>query len=320
MRLRTSVGVEVGPLWVADDILGQHIDFMRAGFRVTIEFPPAPASDSAGTPTFDGSRQSLPGTVTKRGLRRLLITLRWDQPTQADSESSGLSVDTAREIRRAREVAFVVARDFVDWIRVLRRQAWLPEHLQDLARVVAGGAVNEETGEALPLVVGTDMIAIDRPSGTEVDVAFAAELAVLLEKEERIPLPERFLADAEYFARRMRAAEVQRAVVLAAIATELKVKEVLRERASGGPSAPFVEIIVDNPRDVSVAVGGLFHKTMKATTGKSLQEEAPDLFSSVERLFTIRNRIVHSGNVPDPKEGKSVVDAAREAFRWLDLV
>ena len=126
---------------------------------------------------------------------------------------------------------------------------------------------------------------IDRSEGTELDQAFSTDLASLLANDERIPLPELSLADAGYFARRLRPAEVQRAVVLAAVAVELKVKAVLRARAVGESAKQFVEIIIENPFDVSVAVKDLFHKTMKATIGRSLSDESPELFKAIGNLI-----------------------------------
>jgi len=124
------------------------------------------------------------------------------------------------------------------------------------------------------------------------------------------------LADALFFVRRTGPVELQRAVLLAAIATELKVKEILR--SAPPKKAALVEIIIG--RDAPVAVAALFDKTLSAAIGHSLLDEQKDLFKRVWRLFELRNQIAHSGAVPDLESARDLVRAAREASEWLDSI
>lgn len=305
----------MGRLWVSEDVLGKTFEVEREGYRVVIRIPPAPATDQVGTPTFDGSKEMPPpGGTTKRGLRRLTFSVYWDGPDLAADPANIHAV--ARFVMKAREVVRRLARDLVDWTRIIKSQEWLSEHVQELPFTHPGGAWNDETGEPLPMVVGLPIEMIDRPVGSEIDAAFVATLPARL--QESTPLPALLLADARFFARRKGGAERQRAVLLAAIATELKVKQVLRNVPP--QKATFVDIIIDSPRDVSVAAVALFDKTLQAAIGHSLREEQKDLFKRIGRLFELRNLIAHSGLIPDLGEARLVVNSAREVSDWLDIV
>lgn len=317
-RLRTSVAFDIGPLLVADEALGGEVELLRDSYRVVIRLPPKPSSERGyDLPWFDGSRQQ-DGSVVKHGVRRILVSVYWADAPDPSADRDTYLHAASQFIRKGREIAQRVARVFVDWTRIQKGQTWLPEHLQDLPFEASGGAVDDETGEALPLVVGLAIHIHQRPAGTEVDRVYLEAVRERLAHDQDIPLPERFLADALYFATRFRPADIQRAVLLAAIAAELKVKEVLRREA--GAKLPLVQIILEHPRDVSVAAIDLFHKTMKATVGRALHDEDPTLHRAIQRLFELRNAIVHAGETPAPDVGRAAVLAARGAFDWLGTV
>jgi len=110
---------------------------------------------------------------------------------------------------------------------------------------------------------------------------------------------------------------------LAAIACELKIKETLREKATRGASA-LVDILIDNPRDFSMSVGGLCDKAMKAAVGHSLREDENELYKALvetrqkDSLFQNRNAIVHSGRFVVSGVVRQNVRAARKVFAWLE--
>ena len=276
--------------------------------------PPQANEQDYRPPQFTGGAQKTVGQQIKRGVQRLLVSVYWDDAPADITAKPGV----AKFVQTARELARGVVRELVDWTRVQKEQVWLPEHIQDIRMTHPGSLFNDESGELLPIVVGLPIDTYDRADGSEIDAEFVALLREKLAIAADVPLPELLLADALHFVRRLRRPEVQRGVLLAAIATELKVKKTLRDCA--GNKLPLVELILDNPRDVSVAAANLFHKAMRATVGRSLQQEKPDQFTSVERLFKLRNDIAHGGVVPDAADGRAAVSAAREAFHWLEDV
>lgn len=108
------------------------------------------------------------------------------------------------------------------------------------------------------------------------------------------------------------------AVLLAAIAAEVRIKETLRESATGG-LRPLLDIVLDSPRDVSVATGQLLDKPLKVITGTSLKEADKPLFNRVnDKLFPLRNRVAHYGHRPTTEEARNAVATATDLFAWLD--
>jgi hypothetical protein len=127
------------------------------------------------------------------------------------------------------------------------------------------------------------------------------------------------LADARaiYWPKYRTGQDHQRAVLLAAIATEVKVKERLIELAS--PSLlPLLRVILDNPRDVTQSVPQLLGKPLEAVAGTSLLKAHRQIWDGVDRLFTLRNRVAHRGHIPTQEEGTAAVHSARWLFDWLD--
>jgi hypothetical protein len=123
------------------------------------------------------------------------------------------------------------------------------------------------------------------------------------------------LADARHIADRP-PQDWSRAVLLAAIACELKVKETLRQLATDS-NLPLVDLLLDSPRDFSMQVAGLFDKAMTAVHNESLRESDRELYKAIDRLFQVRNQIAHYGVRPTPEQGSHAVGAAASVVAWL---
>jgi hypothetical protein len=141
-----------------------------------------------------------------------------------------------------------------------------------------------------------------------------------IDRGETAPLPETFLADAAYLAWEHRPPDPVRAVLVAAIAAEIKVKAYLREHANA-EELPLIEFILANHREVTVtAVDGLYDKLMKTAHSRSLREDDKPLFNRVKKLFELRNDIAHGGLGASREDARQAVRAAADAFEWLDRV
>jgi hypothetical protein len=122
---------------------------------------------------------------------------------------------------------------------------------------------------------------------------------------------------AEHYAR-YAVRDLRRAVLMAAIACEVKLKETLRRCATDAQQS-LVDFALDNPHEVTVtAADGLFDKLMLATLGRSLRKEDTPLFKDIQRLYKVRNAITHRGTMPDEADVGCVVRAARRCFIWPD--
>jgi hypothetical protein len=135
---------------------------------------------------------------------------------------------------------------------------------------------------------------------------------------EEPPIAETLLADARatYWPKVQTGQDHQRAVLLAAIAVEVKVKQHLQDLASP-ELRPLVEVIVQNPRDVTQSVPQLLREPLKTVMGHSLFESNRPLWDRVKRLFEVRNALAHRAKLPSEAQGRDAVRSAGELFQWL---
>jgi hypothetical protein len=210
-----------------------------------------------------------------------------------------------------------LAGEFLDWMRIRGAQPWLGVHghRPDLAR--SPQLFEEASGRRLP--IGTH-----RSVGLAVgDAALGPELLeqirFLLARGEPPPIAEGFLADAKFFAGSDVPGDRARAVLLAAIATELKAKETLRLKSS--PSGlGLLRVLMPANRPMRVPVAELFDSIALVCVGQSLATRDEPLLRAIRKLFTARNGIAHTGVMPDIETTKAAVHASAQSFAWLDLL
>jgi hypothetical protein len=320
----TTLGCElyfdVEGIIVSADALGKSVTHKGVGMTMRLDLPATPGEFDFPRIEFvvDEPRDRVPTaafvniseTTFEIRLVRVVVNLDANAAELDDASTRQLLVDMIREATR-----FVG--DFTDWIWV-NGQTWYEPRGRYPKLVSSVGLIdlNAQLYKGIQIgQAGTLRILPD-------DAPLSGEaLGRLGERAETGPpeLPSLLLAEARHYLGTTHTLAPDRAVLIAAIACEIRVKAVLREKA--GPAArSLVDIIVGNPRDVSVAAFDLFHKTMRATVGRSLHEENRRLFDTVRSLFETRNRIVHRGEVTDIEHARPLVAAAVEAFEWLDSV
>lgn len=148
----------------------------------------------------------------------------------------------------------------------------------------------------------------------------AAGLAQVLEhvsNEDEPPLAESLLADALFYSWRSAHPNPHMGLILAAIATEIKIKQILTDAATPD-QRELVQLVIANPRDVTMAVSALFDKALEAVTGASLRREDHSLFKAVTRLFEHRNALAHRGAMGIEVPIKEDLRTAQDVFTWLD--
>lgn len=155
------------------------------------------------------------------------------------------------------------------------------------------------------------------PQGTDLTPQDVADLSHQLREE--LPLWARVLADARYYTWSDEWAAPERAVLLAAVACELAAKETLRESAHAETGA-LVELLLERPRDWSLAAVSLFDEHLRLVTGHSLRDDDRELWKQVNSLFQERNRIAHRGARMDGETARMLVDSAVQATEWLATV
>jgi hypothetical protein len=318
---------------VSGDALGRRWEFERDGARVVLSLPSAP--DSFGShvtalivAAWNGDRET---AVDENRVRVAAVTafeVAVDVDAAVSSTDPGESeIDLGQAaLDAAFPVALSVATDFISWLRVHAERFRLgashepPEVLDGfLTETSSERRVRNISFSPRVHIVGF------RLAGLTVEVL--DEVADLLKVGAVVGDAELLLADArealaspgveqEWEATRR---DVRRAILLAAIASEVKIKGTLLEKTPDDRRS-LVEIILKNFRVVEVAVGDLPHKTMKAAIGRSLHEDNPALFDAVKKLFTDRNAIAHRGEPPELPQARRDVQAAVDLFAWLDTL
>jgi len=214
------------------------------------------------------------------------------------------------------ELATRVVSGLVEWSRVALDQFGLALAAEQPALKDVQRVFDLDAAEFYPLGMHAPGWASFRPgSARPLTEAFLREVLVTGHQESPATALA-LLADARHLATRP-PYDWLRAVLAAAIATEVRVKQALRSAATDD-ARPLVDFLLDNPRDASVAAANLFDKAMQAVCGRSLRNDDPGLFKEVGSLFRVRNEVAHHARRPTAEQGARAVQASVGAFAWLD--
>ena len=320
-----------GGLFIQGEALGRSTELDRDGRRVTITLPgsddldrPPPPTSRAGRTLKSGGRWSLDpqtgefeGVLVDRFEVRVQVTRAGDEPLAA-------------LVEEAFPFAAEAAESLLSWMRTRGGQYWLPAPYDGPNFVGYGELVVAGTDEEVDSSVRWDLgyvlqrgSADDAATAQQIEDAFSkiqagAEPPIedVLLTDARAVLRERPIVSRLRHGRR----DTSRVVLLAAIAAEVKIKRTLLEKAPP-EFRNLVNIIVDNPRDVTIATGQLLDKPMKAAVGASLRDSDKGLFVAVtETLFPLRNRIAHHGEQPTLGQAQTAFSAAERLFAWLETL
>ncbi len=317
-----EIGSPSVPLEVSREVLGRSFTLSHDGLPVQITLPRQANDFLFWRPFVPGEYRALIdwGSAGEVSLHVMRVSVNIDGDFSAAMPLEGQTMTHAVEmIDRAQEVASQVVTTFVAWVRATTRMTGLS--LSSEVPPLAGPVRTFEVGTDLQVRTGPSVrsVAVGRdPAGKyHLDLSDVERFIEQVSRDDEPPVAETLLADAEYYARHA-ISDVRRAVLMAAIACEVKVKAILRDRATEAQRS-LVDFALENPREITItAAGGLFDKFMLATLGRSLRQDDRQLFRDIEALYTVRNRIAHGGLMPDEAEAGRVVRAARRCFTWLD--
>jgi hypothetical protein len=329
-RLRADFLYEVRGLWISDALMGQSLELLHKPYTMAITFPQLdPADDSApqapfpGRPSslnergFSGSRDTVEG-LTFRSVTLLRVEMRAEgsissadfEPEATASAISG-AVDFLHEARR---VADVAVSHLQDWANSMGQSLGL--HGLRPGLTGATSLMDDDADRRLPVSWAELHGEIEAGgSSSSVTVENKEALRLYLESWEEIPLSDTLLADARQLIKGS-GHDLMRAVLMAAIAVEIEVKLVLRQKSPAG-LRPFIEVALESPRDFSFAAAALLDKPLKAACGRSLREDDAEAFTKVNQLFKVRNDIAHRGKTPSPDDVRASTKAAADAVAWL---
>jgi len=339
----------VGDLVVSADALGGRYTFDRDGHRIEIELPraredfqPEELSEGESYSALSGSKfGAKAGTTDSLGIAVVKVTV----DTEAEVSGADFDEEVVAAFRAINDVPGIVFGEPQYPVPVERAIACI-----DAAAKLAEGVISEFVTMARahgqwwlglssePVERERRALLIEALTGEELLgstssrqfltlIGGQAPLSVddLAQIEERLragspaPIAETLLSDAKNLVagRDRGRTDPVRAILMAAIACEVKVKANLRERVPED-QAHLIDFILDNREMTVSAAVGLFDKLMKTTQGRSLRESDLELFKDIARLFETRNAVAHHGKVPSIEEGRVLVEAADRAFNWLD--
>ncbi len=333
--LRVEIDFQLdAEVWLNRDCLGQSIRLNRDHVEMEIRLPPFVEHDSTAMElsqlNFEGYAGAASGrTGEPRRLRiainRFRVIIREDVDGISQADVAGgreieLSELISRHQQHCKRVAERLAIDFLDRLR-MRGQIWLGT-IGSISYSVSPQATTyeEQTNYRFLLGHGGTFIVPARPEAADLDRGLFDGLKESLADSASLPLPESFIADAEHFLELGTQTDLQRAVLLAAVGCELKVKETLQKKVFQR-GLPLVKALIENPRDFSMSAAGLFDKALKAATGYSLKDHDRKLYNGIDGergLFYRRNKIAHTGLTVEPAAAKESLQYARTVFAWLD--
>ncbi len=205
----------------------------------------------------------------------------------------------------------------VAWLRVEGKQPWLA--LAGEAADFAGSAVLVDLDANLrfPVTLGLSGPTFSLHRSDQILDAERLRTLLAHAAEGRTPpLAESILSDAAFYLFEAAPADAARAVLTAAIACEVKMKQALRVLAAPA-AAPVVDLLVAGRGPISARARHLLDKPLLAVAGISLKDDDADLYGGLQRLFSARNEIAHSGAAPDAAAAEEAVAVAANVFRWL---
>ncbi len=315
------------------EVFGRSWDIERDGWRATLSLPARPDSfgsyiDAMSIATHRGDKEAAwdEGRVLVAAVLAVQIAVDADfEPSTTDLDPAAHRDEIERgqaALNKAFPIALSLASDFISWLRVSTGRYWLgPSH--EAPEVIDGDLIETASGRRVRNIGFNPVLHI---TGFGPDAGMTVEeldqVAERLAAGEIPGTAEMLLSDArealtgptvEQEWRTVRR-DIRRAILLASIACEVKIKSTLVDKTPPDKRG-LVEIILKNIR---VAVGALPHKTMKAAVGRSLHEDNSNLFEAVNNLFRDRNDIAHRGEPPRLDDARGDVQAAVDLFAWLD--
>lgn len=225
----------------------------------------------------------------------------------------GVMLNLAYE--RGRTRAEATMQSFLEWLRALSRQPWLGLVADSPMQYGRGGVYYAESGEPIA-GLGPTVSRTFISSRSRIDVSRLQLVMNGVESGREVSPSQALLADAWHLTEGTDRPDGKRAVILAAIACEIRVQEHLRA-AANELNAAMLHLLLSKGSSFHY----LFVDLMQAVCGISLDKADPDLWTHVQDLSANRNSLVHEG-LPSSKRPMRLgaPDIAQRVFDWLAIL
>jgi hypothetical protein len=331
-RLCFRTRYEVNDLWLAPEALGRlFVSFVDDDVSVGVRIPSAPedlqfpsddvvrVSACSISPTFTGTGASVSVRVVsvEAEFNGAVSTHRRRAAEGAKEAGDETALDRfADECDTAiRPFRKLVDDTFAKWIhrvRVEGKQPWLGSsaerprqygnsHLVDIEN--DGFLMGWGPKQSMKFRSGVNAM----PLATLERISEASKLGTPLAADDTL------IADARFLIHEAHDTDVQRGVLLAAIACEIRSKQSISDRA---PKSKTAEAKGALSSCSSIHV--LASKVSQQILGRSLEVDDPDLFDQIKNLTKIRNAIVHEAASPSEEQARELLAAVDSYVIWLD--
>ena len=323
-RVEVRVRYFAHDVWVLPELLGLAIDLSRdhADVRISLperptDFQPSPgAKEVEPTPAlYQANTFADPtGPAVAVAVRLFCISVTYDadvpdrQPDPApDSFFHGLEETAIRGL----EIAQRTAHDFLRWLRVSCQQEWLGISEEAPAQYGRAGILNADTGEPL-MGLGPTVEATWRSAKLALTESDWSAIARAVSAQEQPPVAESLLADARHMLLGSEVQDAQRAVLVSAMACEIKAKRTVRSLATPD-QYELLELVVKR-----MSAPDLVDKPLTALGRSTLRSDDSELSTALQQLNALRNGIAHAGIAVTHEEAQAKLRTAERLFEWLD--
>lgn len=313
-------------VWVHPTLLGWTGKLTRHGTQVEIRLPAGPEEFAREhSQQVEAPGPSVVGVATLNepdwdssavAIRLFNVTVRLDAGLPVDRPDNpfdGEYGELARAaFQRGQQLCDQVAQDFLRWLRASSRQPWLGLSVAPPQQYGRGGLYYAETGQDI-FGIGPQQSLTFRSSRLRLEREALDSLVAKLAAQEAVPVAEALLADAWNLNQDPEVRDYERAVLLAAIACEVRSQEYLREHVPADRRL-LLEVALRRTSTLSV----LLDEVSEAALGVSLKVADRALYDRIRSLTKQRNSIVHEGHsrtTPIIAGGPALV--ASDLFAWL---
>jgi hypothetical protein len=319
-------------IWVRPEALGESFTWDVDGSRVTLTLPRNPEdfinTDETEIPVvpawvptarIEGSGEAVSAQVFAVAVE-FSGTLSASDKERAAVVRPEADDGYAREFGRAaqllwsegHDVALRMAHGWLAHVRVVSGQPWLGIAVEPPAQYGRSHIYDHEAGVRL-MSYGPEKKATIRSGQLALSLDQLMQIHDHVAVEREPSTAESLLADGRFLAQEAEVADLQRAVLVAAAACEIKSKQTMRQRIEPSKS-DLLDLVL---RRVS-NLPQLLDSPLRAALGISLREADRDLYDRVSRLADVRNEVIHRGANVDEAEGWRLIVAAGQLFVWLD--
>lgn len=332
--LRAETRFRVPGIWISRDLPGRSTTWELDGQQVRVELPRQPTDFNyphesetrpvpaiSATPRIQGS-----APAAAANLVAVTVDVHGDLSLEerdvaraaraaGDPGPSGAFADKAHALLEAGVATAQRAVDgWISWVRATGTQPWLGIASSSPPQHGRSRLLHRDSDEPL-LELGPEQRLVFRSGEAALESAQLEQIRIELIEGRSPPITSLLLNDASFLSREAATVDEPRALMAAAMACEIKAKEVLSRRCR-----PSAREEVDAMLKRTSNLPRLLDQLMVKATGRSLRDEDLDLHKASQKLFHLRNEIVHEGRISDHDNARTVVAAARRIVGWLDKV